>query len=243
MAKNTPAFQFYPADFLGGTMTTSDAATGVYIKLLCAMWVAGGSLPNCTTKLAICAQTTPEKFEAVWVEIQDKFVIATDEKTISNEKLNKVQKTQRVKATAGSKGGKVCQKNAQKKQAKREQSAPIKSEERRLKDEEQRTENEDLWIIPKNLDTPQVRSELAEFEKMRRRKKNPIRSRSNTSRILKKFDSVEHLLYALDVVISNEYTGLKPDYRPTGPAAKSAPKTVEKKSREIKLGRDRDGQS
>ena len=39
MAKNTPAFQFYPSDFIGGVTLLSDEATGVYIKLLSQLWI------------------------------------------------------------------------------------------------------------------------------------------------------------------------------------------------------------
>lgn len=40
-----PAFQFYPDDFLGGTMHFTDAELGLYMRLLCVQWSAG-SLPD-----------------------------------------------------------------------------------------------------------------------------------------------------------------------------------------------------
>ena len=40
-----PAFQFYPDDFLSGTITMTDAEVGLYIRLLCHQWNSGG-LPN-----------------------------------------------------------------------------------------------------------------------------------------------------------------------------------------------------
>lgn len=39
--KAPPAFQFYPDDFLGGTMHMSDAEVGYYVRLLCVQWNAG----------------------------------------------------------------------------------------------------------------------------------------------------------------------------------------------------------
>ena len=84
--------------------------------------------------------------------------------------------------------------------------------------EEKRSNNKpplpplDDWEVPERLDTPQVREELAEFVKMRRRIKKPIKSLKHTSRVLRKFRDVDHLLAALDHVIANEYQGLKAEY-------------------------------
>ena len=78
-----------------------------------------------------------------------------------------------------------------------------------------------VWDVPESLDSPEVRRELDEFAAMRRRIGKPIKSLKNTSRVLKGFDDQEHLLYALNHVIGNEYQGLKPDYRPE-PKAKPA---------------------
>lgn len=41
---NPPAFQFYPDDFLAGTMHFTDAEAGLYIRLLCVQW-SKGQLP------------------------------------------------------------------------------------------------------------------------------------------------------------------------------------------------------
>lgn len=41
----SPAFQFYPADFLVGIMGFTDEETGIYIKMLAYQWLKGG-LPN-----------------------------------------------------------------------------------------------------------------------------------------------------------------------------------------------------
>lgn len=75
-------------------------------------------------------------------------------------------------------------------------------------------ENTDTWTIPERLDTPKIRELLDDFAKMRKQIGHPIKSLSNTSRILDKFDDAEHLEYAIEFCIANEYQGLKPDYRP-----------------------------
>lgn len=71
------------------------------------------------------------------------------------------------------------------------------------------------WIIPENLDTPEIRELLSSFEAMRKRNKKPIRDRADQSVILKRFESVEHLTYALETCIANGYQGLKPEYKPS----------------------------
>lgn len=71
------------------------------------------------------------------------------------------------------------------------------------------------WVVPSELDTPQIRQLLDEFATMRRTNGKPIKSLTNTSRLLKHFESIEHLAYALEFCIANGYQGLKPEYRPT----------------------------
>lgn len=50
----TPAFQFYPQDFLVGTAEMTPFEVGIYIRLLCYQWSKGG-LPDDDSKLAALA--------------------------------------------------------------------------------------------------------------------------------------------------------------------------------------------
>lgn len=78
------------------------------------------------------------------------------------------------------------------------------------------------WEIPEHLDCPDVRESLDRYRLMRIRIRKPIRDFADSSRILKKFESVQHLLDALDLVIANEYQGLKPEYgKPRNGGSKS----------------------
>lgn len=72
----------------------------------------------------------------------------------------------------------------------------------------------DQWQIPYRLDTPRVRELLDRFVSMRKQIRKPIKSLAFTSTILEHFESVEHLEYAIQFCIANQYQGLKPDYRP-----------------------------
>lgn len=46
----SPAFQFYPADFLVGVMGLSDEEAGAYIKMLSVQWLKG-PLPECSKEI------------------------------------------------------------------------------------------------------------------------------------------------------------------------------------------------
>lgn len=80
-------------------------------------------------------------------------------------------------------------------------------------------ENVGEWVIPEQFDTDRIRELLDAFAVMRRKIGHPIKDLANTSRILAKFDSEEHLAHAIEFCISNEYQGLKTDYRPRTMAA------------------------
>jgi hypothetical protein len=88
------------------------------------------------------------------------------------------------------------------------------------------------WNIPKELDTPEVRKALGEFEAMRESIGKRIKNRANISKAFKGFDSPAHLVYAIEFAIGNEYQGIKPDYRPgnVGQGAKYLPPKPKKSS-------------
>ena len=55
----SPAFQFYPDDFVGGTVALTSEATGAYILLLCYQW-GNGKIPSEKTavdRIAGCTVT------------------------------------------------------------------------------------------------------------------------------------------------------------------------------------------
>lgn len=104
MAKNSPAFQFYPQDFLAGTLTLTTSELGVYIRLLCGMWIHGNELPYEYPKLARIAGISVDEFKESWNVIADKFTISGTK--IRNERLDAVKRLQTVRATSGQIGGK-----------------------------------------------------------------------------------------------------------------------------------------
>lgn len=77
------------------------------------------------------------------------------------------------------------------------------------------------WVIPERLDCEQIRLLLSKFLEMRRRIKKPVKDLVSTSVIFNRFENVEHLAYALETCIANDYQGIKPEYKPF-PASKVA---------------------
>lgn len=134
MAKNTPAFQFYPSDFLGGVMMMSDAAVGVYIKLLAAMWIAGGRLPNCQANAKQLASrsvgTSGQANAQDWLAVFAKFEVVTEDgiEYLVHRRLVKIKELQSKRAVSGSLGGQA--------KGKQKSSKPLKSEDRRMKSED-----------------------------------------------------------------------------------------------------------
>lgn len=97
----------------------------------------------------------------------------------------------------------------------------------KVKDKEQDkdTSAQDCWLIPERLDTEKVRGLLKEYEGMRVRIRKPIKSLEASSKVLTHFDDEDHLVYALETCIANEYQGLKADYRrPTNVSGKAKSK-------------------
>lgn len=85
MKSNTPAFQFYPQDFLVGTAMLSAEETGAYIRLLCYQWTNDG-LPNDKVILARIAGCDGNAVGSIW----DKFGICQDGK-LRNARLESIR--------------------------------------------------------------------------------------------------------------------------------------------------------
>jgi hypothetical protein len=69
----SPAFQFYPADFLGGTVATySLDEIGLYTVLLAFDWSLNG-LPTEPEKLAKLARISTRKFAVLWKTVGENF--------------------------------------------------------------------------------------------------------------------------------------------------------------------------
>ncbi len=70
----SPAFQFYPSDFLSdeNVILMSNQAVGCYIKLLCVCWKEG-SIPSDLSKLTKLCNETPETMAELWPSLEPCF--------------------------------------------------------------------------------------------------------------------------------------------------------------------------
>lgn len=138
MAKNTPAFQFYPQDFLGGVMLLNNKEVGIYIKLLSALWISNNELPLNFDALARATLCTPNEFSQAWELIAEKFEVA--DKKVSHPRFTKMIELREIRQASGSLGGssKASSKAPSKRLAKAKQtpSKVQKNEDRRMKNEE-----------------------------------------------------------------------------------------------------------
>jgi uncharacterized protein YdaU (DUF1376 family) len=98
---NSPAFQFYPSDFISGTIHMSPEEVGAYIRLLCYQW-EHEAIPD---EIKILIRITGAK-KATIVEVLKKFT--KSEKGLINHRLKKSLEEQieyrKRKSEAGKKG-------------------------------------------------------------------------------------------------------------------------------------------
>ncbi len=115
MAKNTPAFQFYPADYLIGTTHLSLEAQGLYMRLLAYQWTLC-RLPTDHQQLAKLGGCDVSSIARLLPEIEDKFCTSDDGQFMVNARLDSELRKQSEKRLArqkaGRKGGKAKASNA-----------------------------------------------------------------------------------------------------------------------------------
>jgi uncharacterized protein YdaU (DUF1376 family) len=72
--QKSPAFQFYPKDFMAGTATMSNQEVGAYMRLLCYAWDAG-SVPNDSRERSriVCCSLKQERI--LWHRLERKFAL------------------------------------------------------------------------------------------------------------------------------------------------------------------------
>ena len=155
MAKATPSFQFYPADWLVGTRHLPRAARGTYIDLLSLIW-SKKTVKLDFVRLSRCLGITPDEFAEDWEEIKENFTIS-DDGVIVNERLEsireQVERRSRRLSEAAKKGNKSRHEGEGAEMhppGERRNSAGMhppgecmSTEDRRLKNEDRRLKNKD----------------------------------------------------------------------------------------------------
>jgi uncharacterized protein YdaU (DUF1376 family) len=68
----SPAFQFYPKDFVTGTLTLTTYEVGAYMLLICYCW-DNGSIPKDLGSMARIARISTQQMRRMWVALREKF--------------------------------------------------------------------------------------------------------------------------------------------------------------------------
>lgn len=101
--KAPPSFQFYPDDFMAGTINMSDDEKGLYITLLSAQWNLGG-LPDDDAELSLYSRGNSNLSKAL-TRVRQKFQVCEDG-LLRNLRLEEVRRKAEEFREACSKAGK-----------------------------------------------------------------------------------------------------------------------------------------
>lgn len=82
MAKSPPSFNFYPGDFIMGTVHMSPAAVGCYIRLLSYQW-SNGCIPRDKEQMSRICGLPIEGLERLWPELRGKFLPCDDQGVVN----------------------------------------------------------------------------------------------------------------------------------------------------------------
>lgn len=104
----SPAFQFYPRDFLADARVAvmSCCEVGAYIRLICYCWLEG-SLPTDKTKLAKLAGCTEEEFGTYWDTLKPCFTLNEDRKSYEHKRLMEERQKQIARREQASEAAKT----------------------------------------------------------------------------------------------------------------------------------------
>lgn len=112
MAQDTPAFQFYPKDFLSsqGQASLSLVEAGAYIRLLCHCWIEG-SVPDDAEACARLVGATPAQMARMWPKLAARFqpvngVLRHRRLDLERQKQDSFRELQRLKGKASARARK-----------------------------------------------------------------------------------------------------------------------------------------
>lgn len=102
----SPAFQFYPADFIAGTVHLTNEELGAYMRLLCFQW-EHGSVPNSAQKRARVLGISTRKLSSLWSALEPLFTSKNG--YLVNPRMEEERHKQAIRkdklSKAGRKGG------------------------------------------------------------------------------------------------------------------------------------------
>jgi uncharacterized protein YdaU (DUF1376 family) len=109
MADKSPAFQFYPKDFLTDerVVLMSNTEVGIYVRLLCFCWLEG-TLPLETQALARMARMPIKQFTRLWENsiVKTCFKLSDEDGRLHHKRLDEERDKQRTYNKGQSESGK-----------------------------------------------------------------------------------------------------------------------------------------
>lgn len=100
--KSSPAFQYYPSDFLSSTASMTEEEVGVYWRLLSWSWI-NGPLPAQPERVRRCCSYGGDNWASVWATLAPRFTATPD--GLINGRLERTREDQEIYRQAQSKKG------------------------------------------------------------------------------------------------------------------------------------------
>lgn len=237
--KRPPSFDFYPDDFVGGTLGMHPTARGIYITLLCHQW-SHGSIPN-PTNIRQFVQITgamPDELSEHLPEVLEKFEQDDLGRMVNMRLLREYDRKMRVLETwqkNGKRGGRprVNQAddpgdNQRVNQADNPLGNPKKTKRGSRKKEEGSNQKKnvssfDPTALPLPFSSDAFAAAWSAFCQMRTEIRKPI-GQTGSEASLRKLAAMgeERAIAALEHTTANEWQGIR---EPDGPRQANAAKT------------------
>lgn len=108
MARDYPAFLFYPEDFEAGTAEMSNCEVGMYIRLLCHQWHKS-FIPDEPSRIGLITRASADEIASAWPVVRTKFQVDSSGQ-LRNARLEQVREnlvaSSKRRVKAGKKGAK-----------------------------------------------------------------------------------------------------------------------------------------
>lgn len=212
MSRNhPPSFDFYPDDFIGGTMGMHPLARGIYITLLCHQW-SHGAIPS-PTNIRQFVQITgamPDELEEHLPEVLRKFERREDGTSVNGRLNREYERKQdiREKRSGSGKLGASAKQMPGKRVSKRKANLEVGS------GKQEGTKKEMKAFDPMGLELPFASSEFAkawqDFVQMRIEKGCPVKPTGAKASLAKLEKLGEgRAIAALEHTTANEWQGIR----------------------------------
>lgn len=229
LARNKPpSFDFYPDDFVGGTLGMHPTARGIYITLLCHQW-SHGSIPNPTNTRQFVQITgaMPDELEQHMPEVLSKFERRENGQLVNARLEREYQRKMEIcerRQIAGAKGGRPkanANQSVNQQGSKRKAKQEVGSRKKEVIQKEKESFDPTRLALP--FSSEEFESAWGAFCRMRREIRKPM-GQTGTEATLRKLAQMgeERAIAALEHTTANEWQGIRePELPHSGNATKT----------------------